>query len=121
MPTTLDNAVERTTQRRGPVQSRQRPHSLGDCKPLLDAATKDLSRNNAFRITGLPVDASVPQITKNEDRLTPMTKLGLGESANKSAFALKPPPTLAQLHKAYENLKDPEKRLLDEFFWFWPE
>ena len=50
-----------------------------------------------------------------------MTKLGIADGANTSAFALKPPPTLAQLHEAHQRLKDPEQRFLDEFFWFWPE
>jgi hypothetical protein len=99
--------------------SRQRGSS--ECKPLIDAATKNLFRNNAFRITGLPIDASVREISKHANRLTQMTELGLGESANTAAFALKPPPGIDQLHEAHHKLKDPEKRFVDEFFWFWPE
>lgn len=111
MSTSGEKDSERSSRQRGSTE----------CKSLIDAATKDLFRKNAFRITGLPVDASVRDISKHENRLTQMTELGLGESANTSAFALKPPPDLDQLHKAHRNLKDPEKRMVDEFFWFWPE
>src|SRR6185369_4458068 len=35
-----------------------------ECKPLINAATKNLYRNNAFRITGLPIDANNREIVK---------------------------------------------------------
>jgi hypothetical protein len=31
------------------------------------------------------------------------------------------PPSVGDIRDAVKNLKDPEKRLIDEFFWFWPE
>lgn len=110
MPTALDNAVERTTQRRGPVQ----------CKPLLDAATKDLFRKNAFRITGLSVEATPREVAKHADKLKLMEELGQSAAIHSGAVALHPPPTLDQIREATQRLKDPEKRLIDEFFWFWP-
>ena len=91
------------------------------CKPLLDAATPELFQVNAFRITGLPVDATARQISKHFDSLKQMAELGLGASVHTGTYALKPPPTLDQIREAHQRLKDPEQRLIDEFFWFWPE
>jgi hypothetical protein len=34
---------------------------------------------------------------------------------------MSPPPSLDEIREAIQKLKDPEKRLIDEFFWFWPE
>lgn len=96
-------------------------HAISECKPLVDAATKDIFRVNAFRIMGLAVDATPGEINKRADKLKLMEELGQGHSLHNSAFALKPPPTVDQIRDAVQRLQDPEKRLIDEFFWFWPE
>jgi hypothetical protein len=103
-----------------PAEHTAKHRSPAECKPLIDAAGKDLFRQNAFRITGLSVDATIREITKHADKLKLMAEFGQGESVHTSAFALRPPPTLDQIREATEKLKDPEKRLVDEFFWFWP-
>lgn len=107
----------------GDIESERptRHRSTSDCKPLIEAATKELFRNNAFRITGLPVDSTAREIGKHADKLKMMEELGHGASAHTAAFALKPPPTIDQIRDAIQKLKDPEMRLVDEFFWFWPE
>ena len=92
-----------------------------ECKPLLDAATKDLFRKNAFRITGLPVDATIREIAKHADKIKMLVELGQDPHTEGAAFPIKPPPTLDEIREAIQKLKDPEKRLIDEFFWFWPE
>jgi hypothetical protein len=91
------------------------------CSPLLEAANKDLFVSNAFRITGLPVEASAREIAKHADKLRLMEELGRGATAHTGAFALKPPPTLDQIRDATRKLNDPQHRLIDELFWFWPE
>jgi CheY-like chemotaxis protein len=90
------------------------------CKPLLDTATKDLFRNNAFRITGLSVEATRREEAKHADELKLREELGQSATTHAGAVALNPPPTLDQIREATGRLKDPEKRLIDEFFWFWP-
>ncbi len=95
-------------------------HPSVSCKSLLDEATKNLFQQNAFRITGLPVDATTRQVAKHADRLKLMEELGQGATVHAGVFALKPPPTMDQIRDALQKLKDPEKRLVDEFFWFWP-
>jgi hypothetical protein len=89
-----------------------------ECKALLDAATRDLFENNVFRITGLAVDATSREIAKHAHKVTVMHGLGI---ANASAFPLKVPPTLDEIREAFEKInKFPERRMVDEFFWFWP-
>jgi hypothetical protein len=87
---------------------------------LLEQVGLNLYRENAFRITGLPVDASTKEIARHADKLKIMEELGQGVAAHPSAFALNPPPSMDQIREASRRLRDPEKRLIDEFFWFWP-
>ena len=101
---------------RNDVGSQNRP----ECRQMLDVATPEMFRINAFRITGLPVDATTREITKHADKLKMMEELGEGKSVHTGALALKTPPTVDQIREAIQRLKDPELRIIDEFFWFWP-
>lgn len=107
------------TQQSSEPRSRQRGYS--ECKPLIDAATKDLFRKNAFRITGLSVDATTREVSRHADKLKMLAELGQDPHTLSAAFPMKPPPSLDEIREAIQKLKDPEKRLVDEFFWFWPE
>lgn len=98
-----------------------RPDPKDECKPLIDAATKDLFRRNAFRITGLSVDATTREVTRHADKLKMLAELGQDPHTQSAAFPMKPPPSLDEIREAIQKLKDPEKRVIDEFFWFWPE
>jgi DNA-binding response OmpR family regulator len=95
-------------------------HLSNECKPLLEAATKDLFRKNAFRITGLSVDATTREVARQADKLKMLAELGQDPHTQSAAFPMKPPPVLDDFHEAFQKLKDPEQRLIDEFFWFWP-
>ncbi len=101
--------------------SQRKRSDNSECKSLLDAATKDLFRKNAFRITGLSVDATAREVAKHVDKLKMLAELGQQPHTHAAAFSLKPPPSLDEIREAIQKLKDPEKRLIDEFFWFWPE
>jgi hypothetical protein len=92
-----------------------------ECELLLSIATVHIFRKNAFRITGLPVDATSREISKHIDKLKQMTELRIATGAHRGPLALDPPPTPDDIRDANQNLKDPERRILDEFFWFWPE
>jgi len=110
-----------STETDSPFEDSAQKRDSAACQPLLDVATKDLFRNNAFRIIGLPVDATPREVSKHGDKLKLMEKLGHGDTAGAGAFSRKPPPTLDEIREALQRLKDPEKRIVDEFFWFWPE
>jgi hypothetical protein len=92
-----------------------------DCKSLLDMATPSLYRKNLFRILGLPVSASAADVRRQQKRLEMERKLGVTSSgATNGILTLVPPPASEETRAAMDRLADPEARLLDEVFWFWP-
>jgi hypothetical protein len=99
-------------------------HSQGssndECQLLLDACTPHVYRQNAFRITGLLPDASIRDIKRRIDDLKHADEMGDAEEEHSHAFALHPPPTIDQIRDAALRLQDPERRIIEEFFWFWP-
>lgn len=92
-----------------------------ECKALLDACTPLVYVHNAFRISGLAVDASARDIKRRIDDLKHAEELGDAEAEHTHAFALEPPPTLEHIREAAHRLQDPERRIIEEFFWFWPD
>jgi hypothetical protein len=91
------------------------------CLPLLEASTPTVYRHNAFRITGLAVDATPRELKRRLDDLRAAHNLGDADEEHTHAFALAPPPTIEQIREAAQRLHDPERRIVEEFFWFWPE
>jgi hypothetical protein len=102
-------------------QNSSRQRGSSHCQTLIDAATKDLFRKNAFRITGLSVDATKRQREKQAQELMIRVECGQDPHPQGGPFPMKPPPTLDEIREAIGNLHDPEQRLINEFFWFWPE
>ena len=92
----------------------------GLCKPLLGTATPDIFRANPFRITGLPVDATPRGVKKRADAMEVLAAFGGDGSVDKHPFALSPSPSSDQIREAIRRLRDPEERIIEEFFWFWP-
>lgn len=90
------------------------------CRVLFEACTPLVYRNNSFRITGLPVDATTRDIKRRIDDLKHAEELGDADQEHVHAFALDPPPSLEHIRDAATRLQDPERRIVDEFFWFWP-
>lgn len=90
------------------------------CDILLQAATPDIYRINAFRISGMNVNASTREIQK-QIKLNEMNEIYGGKTDNhKSPFPIEPPPDNDKIRQALHRLRDPETRIIDEFFWFWP-
>lgn len=96
-------------------------NDYSECKVLLDVCTPLVYVQNAFRISGLAVDASARDIKRRIDDLKHAEELGDAETEHTHAFALKPPPTLEHIREAARKLQDPERRIVEEFFWFWPD
>jgi len=102
------------------IRARVRHTIVHNCKPLLEASTPTVYRHNAFRITGLTVDATPREIKRRIDDLKAAEEMGDAEEEHCHAFALEPPPTLEGIREAAARLRDPERRFIEEFFWFWP-
>jgi len=113
---------------RTPVPTSAAAVALDSTHLLTRAARSDLYRVNAFRVTELPVDATDRELTRKLDQLKLFEKLGeipaTGGGIAQAVFGSKPGAANQQsadaIREAAERLRDPEVRLVDEFFWFWP-
>lgn len=95
--------------------------AISEFVPLLKTARPSVYKNNAFRITGLDVDASPPEIARQIQKLEMVHRLGLGEAEGVvGPFSSKQQHNLEAIEEARRRLNDPELRIVDEFFWFWP-
>ena len=91
-----------------------------ECKPLLDACTVRLYQDNAFRVTGLAVDATARLIKRKVNDLKLAAEMDDLEAEYTHAFKPDPTPSLNQIRAAGQRLQDLQLRFVDEFFWFWP-
>ncbi|MBN1191226.1 MAG: hypothetical protein JXA46_15830 [Dehalococcoidales bacterium] len=87
---------------------------------LLKIANPDIFRLNSFRILELPVTASPREISSQMRKLDLVEKFGNNGFAERGALYLNPAPDTEARQTAYQRLVDPESRLIDELFWFWP-
>jgi hypothetical protein len=94
--------------------------------PTLDAllrtvATPELYLRNAFRIAGLPVDATTGDLRRRAQELRAVRILGGGGGGiTRGPLPPVPPADPEAVTQALARLRDPLARLVDEFFWFWP-
>jgi hypothetical protein len=95
---------------------------IGDkgSKILLKLARPDIYRINAFRVLEIPVTASPRVVSSQMRKLDLMEKLGDAEQVQRGLLPLTPLPDSGARREAYQRLTDPESRLIDELFWFWP-
>jgi len=90
------------------------------CEILMQAAAPDIYRINAFRISGLNVNATTREISNQIQKNQMLEKYGGKLVNHKSPFPIEPPPDIDKLRQVLHRLRDPETRIIDEFFWFWP-
>ncbi|WP_019633113.1 hypothetical protein [Actinomadura atramentaria] len=83
-------------------------------------AGPDLYRENAFRVTGLAVDATARDIRRHSEQQRVKARLGTAAESGSPLLPLPEPPDAAAVEEALQRLRDPVRRLEDEFFWFWP-
>lgn len=88
----------------------------------MEACTLALYQKNIFRVTGLSVDATSKEISRQVQRLQMIKDSGLGRvNGPRPAFGLAVPPTTDEIRAALARMREPEHRIIDEFFWYWPE
>ncbi len=88
--------------------------------PLMEACTRNLYRRNPFRVLGLEVSASVPQVTRRVEEIRVTIETNKFKDNCQNLFTPNLLPTIEELKHAENRLQDPLKRFVDEFFWFWP-
>ncbi|HEX2133601.1 MAG TPA: hypothetical protein VHH15_18815 [Actinophytocola sp.] len=77
---------------------------------LAAVAGPDLYARNAFRLSGLPVDASARQVRRRTDEVEAAQRLDTDLDNDLDA-----------VRDALHRLRDPVRRIVDELFWLWPE
>lgn len=88
----------------------------------MEACTLDLYTKNIFRVTGLPVDATSKEVSRQVQKLQMLEEMGGGDvTGTQPAFALAGKRSSEEIREALSRMKEPEHRIIDEFFWFWPE
>jgi hypothetical protein len=95
--------------------------SPGSIAVFLEAARMDLYRVNAFRVMEMPVDANPRELSKRQHMVDMAINTGL--PIPPGSFCALPLPETADssaMREALQRMRDPERRLIDEFFWFWP-
>jgi len=87
---------------------------------LLRMARPDIYRINAFRVLGLPVNASPKEVSSRMRSLDLMERYGDGEQGSGSFLPLDADNGTDARRQAQQRLLDPELRFIDELFWIWP-
>jgi hypothetical protein len=89
---------------------------------LREIASAGLYRSNVFRVIGAPVHATARDIARRSERLKLAEKVGPASAPapRPGPLALDPPPGADAVREALQRVRDPERRLVEELFWFWP-
>lgn len=89
---------------------------------LMQVCNENVYRSNPFHVLGLPSNATPKQIRRRKEDLESARELGEQNWINEFTHYLckEGTPTEAKVNEAFEVLEDPAKRIVAEFFWFWP-
>lgn len=109
-------AMDRLPAMASPVAS-----GSGSTQVMFDMVDPSIYRKSAFRLTGLPVEASPRDIRRRSEELAAVSRLGGSLPARRGALLpLAEPPDSDDVQEAIEELRQPDRRLIQELFWFWP-
>lgn len=87
---------------------------------LIESALPEIYRNNSFRVLNIPVIATESQIKDRADEILGCIRLKI-PIEDKGYIDFVPTPGENDVRNAVQRLHNPERRLVDELFWFWPE
>ncbi|SDP53194.1 hypothetical protein SAMN04487981_125103 [Streptomyces sp. cf386] len=92
---------------------------------LQGAMDRELYRHNAFRISGLAVTATPRAVRRRVSEARAAEALGAERAGRPAAGETRwlppdPMPDHNAVREALRRLEDPVRRVVDEFFWFWP-
>lgn len=90
-------------------------------EPAFALATPELYDLNAFRLLELPVEATSRELTRRRDYTQRALSNGLPLPPGPGQLLARvPAPDTHDVQQAEHALQDAERRLVHEFFWFWP-
>lgn len=96
------------------------PTLVREFEPLIKAARPTLYQSNAFRLLGLEVDSEAFEISRRVQKIEMVQRFG-GQNDHSGILPLPALPSVSLLRDARQRLGNPESRLIEEFFWFWPQ
>lgn len=79
-----------------------------------------LYTKNAFRLLNISPQSDARGIKRRLDKIKMMQKLGTNTAPEKSILPLRVLPDADVLREAGQRLSNPEEKLVEEIFWFWP-
>ena len=89
---------------------------------LSNAVQSGLYSNNPFRILEIPMDCSEHEITKRQKIIEIATKKNMKiPPGSCRVMPVEDGKDIYSYNDAVQRLLDPEKRFVNEYFWFWPE
>ncbi|WP_086820611.1 hypothetical protein [Allokutzneria sp. NRRL B-24872] len=88
-------------------------------KLLEPVANPELYRRNAFRLSGLPVDATARDLRRRAEQLRAAERLGAPVTVTSSPLPPVEAPDPAAVREALTLVRDPTRRIVEELFWFW--
>jgi hypothetical protein len=88
---------------------------------LEQVASLLLYRRNAFRLAGLPVNATASQVRRRAQAIQTLARVGAPPPARAQLLPPPEPVDAADLDQALQALRNPTRRLVEELFWFWPD
>ena len=100
------------------------PHKsmIHEWRFLKEICTPELYFNNVFRITGLGITTTIRSANKYNKEILQREKLGLSIQFPQSPiYHLPYPPSVEKIRFSIEQkFFNPQRRILEELFWFWP-
>ena len=96
------------------------PRTFAAAQVLYSIANPKLYHDNPFRLLGVHVEALSRQISQRVSELEMLATFETPE-APRSVMIRQVPATPDEIRNAARRLRNPEKRIIDELFWFWPE
>lgn len=91
-----------------------------ECRVLFDVCHTRLYHDNLFHLTGLSVDATLRDVARRQDDLKAAEMAGDWDSEFRHIMTTRGIPEPGKVHEAFLNIQDPERRIVEELFWFWP-
>ncbi len=91
------------------------------CQAMIDVCHTRIYHDNMFHLTGLPVDATSRDIARRQDDLRAAEVSGDWQGEFRHIMSSREIPDPQIIREKFVLLQnDPERRLVEEFFWFWP-
>lgn len=92
------------------------------CQNMTDVCNATVYSQNPFHLLGLSPFANSKAIRRRKEDLDSANAMGMSEWKNtfKHLLGYTPIPSPELVATAFRRIEDPQQRIVDEFFWFWP-